>query len=58
MIVVHDGTNVFLTEYGTIQTGAPLGTFNADIDSGNVRLLFTATNNINTIRSARYGLIP
>ncbi len=58
VIVVQDGTNVWLTEYGTIQTGPSIGTFSADIDSGDVRLLFNANNNINTIRSIRYGVLP
>jgi len=58
IILVHEGTNVWITEYGTIQTGASLGAFNADIDSGNVRLLFNATQSINTIRAVRYGIVP
>ena len=58
IILVHEGTNIWITEYGTIQTGASLGTFNADIDSGNVRLLFNATQSINTIRAIRYGIVP
>lgn len=57
MIFVHDETNVWITEYGTIQTGPSLGTFSADISSGDVRLLFNATNNVNTIRAARYGML-
>jgi Phage tail fibre repeat len=57
IIVLHDGTNIYLTEYGTIETGPSLGTFSADIDSGNARLLFTANNNVNTIRSVRYGVL-
>ena len=57
MIVLHDGTNVYLTEYGTIQSGPSLGIFSADIDSGSARLLFTANNNVNTIRSVRYGVL-
>lgn len=56
--LLHDGINVWLTEYGTIQSGPALGTFSADIDSGDIRLLFTANNNVNTIRSIRYGVLP
>ena len=58
VIVVQDATNVWLTEYGSIQTGPSLGTFSADINTGNCRLLFTPTNATNTIRSIRYGVIP
>ena len=56
VVLVQDQTNVWLTEYGSIQTGPSLGTFSADINSGNVRLLFNATNATNTIRSVRYGI--
>jgi len=58
MVLVQDATNVWITEYGSIQTGPSLGTFSADISSGDVRLLFNATNNINTIRAVRYGIVP
>jgi hypothetical protein len=56
MLLVQDGTNAYITEYGTIQTGASLGTFTADINAGSARLLFTPVNSVNTIRAARYGL--
>jgi hypothetical protein len=58
MVLVQDATNVWITEYGSIQTGPSLGSFSADISSGDVRLLFNATNNVNTIRAVRYGIIP
>lgn len=58
IVLVQDATNVWLTEYASIQTGPSLGTFTADISGGDVRLLFTAVNSINTIRSVRYGIIP
>jgi hypothetical protein len=41
VMVVHDGTNAFITEYNTVITNAestPLATFTADISGGNVRL--------------------
>ena len=56
MVLVQDATNVWISEYGSIQTGPSLGTFSADISSGDVRLLFTAVNATNTIRSVRYGI--
>ena len=56
MVLVQDATNVWITEYGSIQTGPSLGSFSADISSGSVRLLFTAVNATNTIRSVRYGI--
>jgi hypothetical protein len=44
IIVVHNGTDVWMTEYAQILTGGlgqTLSTFEADINSGNVRLLVT-----------------
>ena len=41
LLVVHNDTNAFITEYNTIITNAestPLATFTADISGGNVRL--------------------
>ena len=42
LLLIHDGTTPSITEYGTIYTGsAEEATFDADIVSGNVRLLAT-----------------
>ena len=41
VLMVHDGTDANIAEYGTIFTVDPEATFDADIDSGNVRLLAT-----------------
>jgi len=42
ILLVHDGTDVYITEFGEIHTGtAEEATFDADISSGNVRLLAT-----------------
>ena len=42
LLLVHDGTTANITEFGTIFTGtAAEATFDADINSGNVRLLAT-----------------
>jgi len=41
VMVIHDDTNAFITEFNTIATNAeatPLATFTADISGGNVRL--------------------
>lgn len=42
--VVHDGTTAYITEYGTITTASSLASFDADINSGNIRLLTTPVN--------------
>ena len=49
MNILHDGTNVFMSEFGTIKTGVTLATFDADINSGNVRLLVTPTSSDSTV---------
>lgn len=47
LLVAHNGTSAFVTEYGVVYTGASaLATFDVDIGAGNVRLLATrATSN-------------
>ena len=42
--VIHNGTVAFMSEYGTIRTGAVLATFDADISGGNLRLRATPTS--------------
>ena len=41
VLMVHDGTDANIAEYGTIFTANAEAVFDADIDSGNVRLLAT-----------------
>ena len=49
--VIHDGTTVYLTEYGTIFTGSSLATFDATITSGNMLLQVTmGSNSSSTIK--------
>jgi hypothetical protein len=46
IIVVHNGTDIWMTEYAQVLTGGlgqTLSTFEADINSGNIRLLVTPT---------------
>ena len=40
--LIHDGTTVYITEYGTLFDNATLGTFDATITSGNILLKITA----------------
>ena len=48
VLLIHDGTTPAITEYGTIFTGsAAEATFDADISSGNVRLLATPASTDN-----------
>lgn len=53
MLVVHDGTTSYITEYGTMFTNNSLGTFATDINTGNARLLFTPTPSNTTLKIAR-----
>lgn len=47
--VLHDGTDVYLNEFGTIKTGSSLATFDADIDSGSVRVRATPAFSSSTV---------
>ena len=49
ILLTHDGTTVYMTEYGTIFTGLSLATFDADISSGNVRLLVDPSQSASTV---------
>ena len=53
---IHDGTTVYLTEYGTIFSGSSLATFDSSISGGNMLLKVTmgsnASSTIKVISSA------
>lgn len=54
IVLLHDGTTAYITEYGTIFTSNNLATFDATIVSGNVRLNVipsVAVTTINLIRT-------
>jgi hypothetical protein len=48
ILVVHDGSTVYTTTYGTITTNGSLATFDLDIVSNNLRLLATAASSNST----------
>jgi len=56
LLAIHDGTTVYITEYASISTGSTLATFDADINSNNVRLLTTPTNAVSVIKVTRTGV--
>lgn len=56
ILLIHDGTTVYMTEYGTIFTNASLGTFDGDISSGLVRLLVTPANINTTVKIQRLSV--
>lgn len=37
--LIHDGTNAYITEYGTLNQPVGIATFSADINSDKIRLL-------------------
>ena len=43
--LIHDGTTVYITEYGTLFDNAALGTFDAEIAGGNILLKLTPGSN-------------
>ena len=52
MTLIHDGTTVYLSQYGNIKTGATLGVFDATISTGTLSLLATPNNAVTTFKTA------
>ena len=46
--VVHNQSNVYLSEYGTINEPTGIATFNVDINAGNLRLIGYASSTTST----------
>lgn len=53
IMLLHDATNAYVTEYATLVSNNTLGTFVANIDSSVVRLYITPTNINNVIKYHR-----
>jgi hypothetical protein len=53
VLLIHDGTSAYITEYGTIFTNASMGTIDADISGNDVRLLVTPANINTTVKTQR-----
>ena len=50
--IIHDGTNTYMTEYGTINQPTGIATFGSDISSGALRLLgYPASSSSTTFKS-------
>jgi len=47
IVVIHDGSSVTLTQYGTLKSSS-LATFDADVNSGNVRVKATPSSSSST----------
>jgi len=42
LLAIHDGSNPYLTEYGTVYNNSPVASFNVDVAGGFIRLRATA----------------
>lgn len=56
LLVVHNGSSAFITEYANLLTGANLAVFDADVSGGTVRLLVTPVNAATTIKLIRQAV--
>jgi hypothetical protein len=56
ILLIHDGTTAYITEYAIVFTDTSLASFDADISGGNVRLLVTPTNATNSIKVSRSAI--
>jgi len=52
ILMVHDDSLVYMTEYAMVNTGAIGSTFDGDISGGNMRFLVTPTNAVTTYKIA------
>lgn len=57
ILIMHDGTNSYITEYAALRNGSNLGTFASDISAGNSRLLFTPAVANATIKFSKTLLV-
>ncbi len=56
-LIMHDGTNSFITEYAVLRNGGTLGTFASDVSGGNARLLFTPSVANSTVKFSKTLLV-
>lgn len=56
LLLIHNGSVVYLVQYGEIFTNLSLGSFDATITAGNIVLLFTPANAASTLRILRQTL--
>ena len=58
LMVIHDGTDVYISEYGIITTAGELGVFDGVITGGNVLITFTPTGaTAMTIQTVRQSVL-
>ena len=49
LMVIHEGTNVYISKYGEMYNTAVIATFDAAINGSNLELRATAANNQNYV---------
>ena len=57
LVVLHDGTNVYTTEYATILSGSTLAQFSANVLSGDIKLNVTPSSSVTTFKYQRTLLV-
>jgi hypothetical protein len=55
-MIIHDGTNAYITTFGDVRTGANLANFDVDISGSNMRILVTPTSTASTVLVTDYTL--
>ena len=57
VLIMHDGTDIFIEEYATMTSGSlaqgALGTITAQFNGANIEIVFTPTYAVNTIKYYR-----
>jgi len=56
ILLTHNGTNAFFTEYAVVQTDSSLGEFDATIEDSNVKLLLTPSYTNTSIKAKRLSI--
>jgi len=57
LLIVHDGSDTYMTEYATITTGSSLASFSSDISSGNIIVTATPTDTTARTIKIQYSLL-
>ena len=57
LLVIHDGGDAYVTEYGVVSTNTSLGTFSANANSTHCRLLFTPTASNTQVKGIRTNVV-
>ena len=54
VLAIHNGTNAYFNEYGTLFTNSSLSAFALDVNSGNMRLLATPASTNSTVFKVKF----